>query len=264
MAEAIQLKEKTIIYEQPIHEHLRICLRLEQLLAQLNEALTTLTSRNAEIAVTTLLRITDVIDRPDIKSKLTQMLTQYATTLGQLERFPQVDKERLKQTLSRLDEFIQLFHRIQGRLGEILRTNEFLNQLRQQLLHPGGIFLHHSPAFALWLQQPIDTCHRDLIQWVEALHPLPDVTKLILEITRQSTKPQIITANHGFHQQALDTTLPVHMIIVEVDIELGTYAEISAGKHRLSIRFLQPNYLHGERPKQISAPITFRLTCCRF
>ena len=88
-----------IIFEQPLNEHMRICLRLEQLVLQLEEHLANQSTRGSQMALMTLLRLIDVMDRPDLKSKLMQMLTQYSTSLGQLEKLPQVDNQRLQAIL---------------------------------------------------------------------------------------------------------------------------------------------------------------------
>lgn len=258
------LAEKNIIFEQPLNEHLRICLRLEQLILQLNDYLKDHSTRGSQMALITLLRLMDVLDRPDLKSKLMQMLTQYATTLGQLERFPQVDAKRLQAILEHLDKLINHLHRLPGRIGEALRNNDFINQLRPQLSNPGGIFLYHVPMLALWLKQPAELRAKELGQWADALQPLPEIANLVLDLARNSTPAQTITAQHGFHHQNLDSTLPCQLIRVIVPIELGVYVEISAGIHRLSLRFVKPNYLTGERAKQVADPITFLLACCKF
>ncbi|MBS0350936.1 MAG: cell division protein ZapD [Proteobacteria bacterium] len=256
--------ENLIIFEQPLNEHLRICLRLEQLILQLQGYLNDKSTNGSQMALITLLRLIDVMDRPDLKSKLMQMLSQYATTLGQLERFPQVDTNRLQSILKHLDQLISQLHHMPGRIGESLRSNDFFNQLRPQLANPGGIFFHHVPAFALWLQQPYELQAKELAQWSEALQPLPEIATLVLELARNSTATQTITAQNGFYHQTLDSTLPCQLIRVGIPVELGIYAEISAGIHRLSIRFVKANYLAGEKSKQISGVITFLLTCCRF
>lgn len=256
--------ENVIFFEHPLNEQLRICLRLEQLICQLQEYLENQSTRGSQMALVTLLRLVDVMDRPDLKSKLMQMLTQYATTLAQLERFPGVDTQRLQSILKQLDHLIHQLHRMPGRIGETLRGNDFINQLRTQLPNPGGIFFHHVPTFALWLKQPYELRARELAQWADALQPLPDIAALVLELARNSTPSQKVTTAQGFYHQTLDSTLPCQLIRVAIPVDLGIYAEISAGIHRLSIRFVKPNYLTGERAKQISDPITFSLTCCRF
>lgn len=265
--------EEMIIFEQPLNEQIRICLRLEQLFLQLQEYLSNQSTRGSQMSLITLLRLVDVMDRPDLKAKLMQMLTQYATTLGQLEKFPQVDTTRLQSLLKQLEQLINQLNRMAGRIGEELRSNDFLNQLRPQLVNPGGIFLHHVPIFALWLKQPYELRARELAQWAEALNPLPEIANLALELSRNSTEPQRVSTQHGFYHQSLDSS--VQLIRVGVPVQLGICAEISAGSTgstgphrklptRVCIRFVKPNYLTGERPKQISEPIEFLLTCSRF
>ena len=263
MANSLE-SEKIIIFEQPLNEHLRICLRLEQLVLQLQEYLGDQTTRGSQMALITLLRLVEVMDRPDLKSKLMQLLSQYATTLGQLERFPQVDTARLQSILKHLDQLINQLHHMPGRIGEALRSNDFFNQLRPQLANPGGIFFHHVPTFALWLQQPYELRAKELGQWADALQPLPEIATLVLDLARNSTAAQTITTQHGFYHQTLDSALPCQLIRVGLPVNLGVYAEISAGIHRLSIRFVKANYLTGEKSKQISGSISFLLTCCRF
>ncbi len=260
-----QITSANLIYfEQPLNEHLRICLRLEQLFSQLQECSANQSTRGSQMALITLLRIAEIIDRPDLKSKMMQMLTQYATSLGQLERFPQVDTSRLKQILKQLDLLISQLHKISGRIGEALRNNDFFNQLRPQLATPGGIFYHHVPTYALWVKQPYELRERELNQWTEALNPLPEIASLVLDLARNSSPPQSVTTQKGFYHQTLDSTLPCQLIRVGIPVDLGIYAEISAGIHRFSIRFVKPNYLTGEKSKQVSEQITFLLACCKF
>jgi cell division protein ZapD len=253
--------DNLIYFEQPLNEHLRICLRLEQLFTQLQEYQST---RSSQMALITLLRLADIIDRPDLKSKMMQMLTQYATSLGQLERFPQVDTSRLRHILNKLDQLITQLHQIPGRIGEALRNNDFFNQLRPQLANPGGIFYHHVPTYALWVKQSYALQEKELTQWMEASRPLSEIASLVLDLARNSSPEQTVTTQNGFYHQTLDSTLPCQLIRVAVPVDLGVYAEISAGIHRLSIRFVKPNYFTGEKAKQVSEQITFLLSCCKF
>ncbi len=253
-----------IYFEQPLNEPLRVCLRLEQLFNQLQEYSAHQSTRGSQMALITLLRLVEIIDRPDLKSKMVQMLTQYSTSLSQLERFPQVDTQRLKKILKQLDQLIAQLHHIAGRIGESLRNNDFFNQLRPQLANPGGIFYHHVPTYALWVKQPYELRERELTQWTDALKPLPEIVSLVLDLIRHSCSEQTITTQNGFYHQTLDSTLPCQLIRVGLPIELGVYAEISAGIHGLSIRLVRINYLTGEKSKQVTEQITFQLACCKF
>ncbi len=63
-----------IVFEQPLNEQMRICLRLEQLFKQLKESMSQSSISASKIALTALLKIISVVDRPDLKSKLTQTM----------------------------------------------------------------------------------------------------------------------------------------------------------------------------------------------
>ena len=192
-----------------------------------------------------------------------QSLTQHATTLAQLEQFPQVDPSRLKEILNKLDQLLFSLHHGHGRIGEQLRKNEFLNQVRISLGNPGGVCAFTNPAYALWLRKSDTERIKDLNVWSEEFKELCDIVEMILNITRHSTPAQTMLAHDGFYHQNMNPALPCDMIRVNVPMNLGVFPEFSVGRHRLTIRFLIPNYQDNGRPKQLHADIDFELTCCR-
>src|SRR3990167_4714866 len=84
-----------VYFEQPLNDPMRICLRLEQLFINLEENLEKTTQIHHQAALTALVRMMDVIDRPDFKSKLMQTLTQITSSLNRLQTSPDVDTKRL-------------------------------------------------------------------------------------------------------------------------------------------------------------------------
>ena len=68
------------------------------------------------------------------------------------------------------------------------------------------------------------------------------------------------TATEGFYQQSLDTAIPYQMIRVFVPAGFPYYAEISGGKHRFTVRFMQQN--PNGRATQVSENVNFELACC--
>lgn len=253
----------TITYEQPLNEPMRICLRLEHLFIQLNSRMAEPRIDSSKASITAILKMLDVISRPDLKSKLTQSLTQHATTLAQLEQFPQVDPDRLKEILTNLDRLIVSLHNNRSRIGEQIRQNEFLNQIRLSLGNPGGTCPFSNPAYALWLRKPNHERFKDLQTWSEAFKELGDIVETILNITRNSSTSQKIVATDGFYHQNLNPALPCEMIRVHIPTRLRVFPEFSVGRHRLTIRFLIPNYHDDGHPQQLRKDIEFELTCCR-
>src|SRR3990167_10638131 len=104
METAATVQQQHITYELPLNDAIRICLRLENLFRQFKKTVTSTTELSTKNAMNALLKILEVTDRPDIKSKLSQILTQYTNALVQLNRSAQVDTIRLQKTLKRLNE----------------------------------------------------------------------------------------------------------------------------------------------------------------
>ncbi|MBA2653951.1 MAG: cell division protein ZapD [Gammaproteobacteria bacterium] len=256
------MQDEIITYEQPLNEHIRVCLRLEHLFEQIVNNLENPTDWGSRTAILALLETVNVIDRPDLKTKLTKALTQHAATLTQLEVLPQVDGSKLRTVLSELDRLIDQLYATQGKIGHNLRGNEFLNTIRQHLYNPGGAVNFSNPGFQLWLQQPSVTRINDLKIWVKEFDQLRDVVNILLRLTRQSSLPIEKYADNGFYQQALDPNATCEMVRVMLPVTSNLYPEISVGRHRLSVRFLEPNCHELGRSKQCDYNLKFKLTCC--
>ncbi len=256
------MQDDIIIYEQPLNEHIRVCLRLEHLFQQITNSIENTDESASRTAILSLLETVNVIDRPDLKTKLTKSLTQHAATLTQLEALPQVDTGKLKSVLSELDHLIDQLYATQGKIGQSLRNNEFLNGIRQHLYNPGGAVNFSNPGLQLWLQKPAINRVHDLKAWVKEFEQIRNVVNLLLKLTRQSNLPVEKYADKGFYQQALDPSLSCEMVRVALPITANLYPEISVGRHRLSVRFLEPNCHEQGRPKQCEYNIKFKLTCC--
>ena len=67
-------------------------------------------------------------------------------------------------------------------------------------------------------------------------------------------------ATGGFYQQTLDTNLPYQLIRVLVERRQDVFAEISGGKHRFSIRFIDCR--DWQHPKQADHDVPFTLRTC--
>ncbi len=254
------MPDLTITFEQPLNEYVRVCLRLEHLFAQIDQNLEGESLWKCRSAVSGMLEALNVIDRPDLKSKITQALTQHAHALSQLEEKPHVNREKLKEILAELLQLTENLYKNQDKMGHTLRSNNFLNGIRQHMANPGGASPFSTPAYYLWLQQPSNVRLKNLLDWYSEFDQLKVAVKLLLQLTRGSTSPQSLLALSGFYQQGLDSKNAYHLVRVTVPLESLVYPEISVGKHRLSVRFLELN-VH-DRASQSAEDIPFDLTCC--
>lgn len=249
------------IFEQPLNEHIRICLRLEFLFAEAQYFIARESSWDSRQALAAILEILGVIDRPDLKSKLGQALNQYANFLLQLEAQPHVDKEKLKTTIKQLDNMIDYLHTNQGKIGHELRDNEFLFTIQQRLYTPAGTCGFCAPAYNLWLQQPLATRQNQLNTWLKPFAHIKSMVELLLQLTRGSTSSKPLNAENGFYQTSLDPAIPYQMIRITLHNSSMLYPEISVGRHRLTIHFFE--LTTAGRAAQTKRNVQFELACCK-
>jgi cell division protein ZapD len=254
------MQDPIITFEQPLNEYVRVCLRLEHLFADINQHIGGQNLWESRIAVSSMLEALNVIDRPDLKSKISKALTQHAQALSLLEEKPNVDREKLREILAELMQLTENLYKNQDKMGHNLRSNSFLNSIRQHMANPGGASAFSTPAYHLWLHLPAEIRQQNLTEWYGEFDQIKIAVKLLLQLTRGSTMPQSLVAGQGFYQQGLDPKFAYHLVRVSVPLNLQVYPEISVGKHRLSVRFLELNV--QDRACQSAGDIPFELTCC--
>jgi cell division protein ZapD len=97
---------ETIIFEQPVNEHTRACLRLEQLFQQLAHCLGGPSVWDSRSALAAIIDILNILDRPDLKTKLTKELCRHLANLARLEQTPHVDRKKLSVILIELEDIV--------------------------------------------------------------------------------------------------------------------------------------------------------------
>jgi cell division protein ZapD len=251
-----------IVYEQPISEHMRVCLRLELLFQQAKYRLQAGSVWDSRAAITTLIDILNLLDRPDLKTKLTKELCRYLSILGRLEKTTDVDHQKLSALLVELENVIDALQAMQGKFGQDLRDSDFLSSIRQHQANPGGISEFDSPSYCLWLKQSIQQHHQDLENWFREFESIQVAINIILKIVRNSASPENQIAKDGFFQAVMDANAGCQLIRVAIPHPSKLFPEISVGRHGVCVRFFQLNL--KERPKQVSEDVSFKLTSCVF
>ncbi len=252
----------TITYEQPLNEQIRLCLRLEHLFKILHDHMHQHTRSDSQTALTALVRVLNVIERPDLKSKLAQTLAQQVQGLSQYQTQTNVDQQKLVGLIQKLNQLILNLHRMPGKIAENIRHNPFLKQIRLQSNNPTGPCYFTAPAYALWLHQPAEQRSDDLANWAKEFSELNTVVSTILNLTRDSAPTLQVVSQTGSFEQTLNPALPCQLVRVTLPIEYNAYPEISVGRHRLAIRFRPLDQLNqGQQLPQQA--ISFSLSCCQ-
>ncbi|MDD2758762.1 MAG: cell division protein ZapD [Methylomonas sp.] len=248
-------------YEFPLNERIRVFMRLEQLFKQLSHFMAGISVFDKRAAIESLLDILTIFSRSDLKSELIKELDRHAKVLGQLSDNHDVDNTKLQEILDQLTQASRNLYKASGKVGSSLMESGLFQSISQRNAIPGGSCSFDLPAFHYWLEQDQATQQKDLEQWILPFTDTRNAIDLILGCLRQSNVPRPEIAQAGFFQLALDKAHPVQLIRVCVPSSLQCFAEISGGKHRFSIRFMEPSS-DENRPTQVKDDIAFTLTRC--
>jgi cell division protein ZapD len=89
--------------------------------------------------------------------------------------------------------------------------------------------------------------------------PFDRAVNLYLRLLRQSTQALDTVAKAGIH--VYTPPAEFELVRVLVPASAGVYPEISAGRHRFTVRFMSQRDVNT-RPTQTTGDIPFQLQCC--
>jgi len=251
-----------IIYEFPLNERIRTFIRLEQLFLQIHHFSEGETEWDSRAAIEGLLDVLIIFSRSDIRSELLKELERHHKVLARVARNQRIDRDKLRSMVDRIDDLSQRLRDIDGKLGTQLSTDGLFKSISQRSAIPGGTCSFDLPGYHYWLQQPVAQRRENLTAWLAPLSPVQESIRFVLDTIRHSALPTQERAQAGFFQQNLDRSLPFQLIRVALDRSQPFYAEISGGRHRFTIRFMEPDFT--ERSKQTDRDVPFQLTRCLF
>ncbi len=254
--------QNKIIFEQPLNERLRNLLRLEHLFDLIayrsQEKIDIWDVRNI---LESLLEINDLLSRSDFKTELIKELERHSSMLATLENNPAVDLQRLSNIKNEISDLSIELKNNSCQPGNYLRNDELVASFKQRINIPGGACNFDLPRFNYWLNQASAKQKQDLSKWSNDLEPIKKSTYLTLDMIRSSTNPVREIAESGFYQKPIDPNLSCQLIRVLLPTASRYYPEISGGKHRFTIRFMEETSTDN-RPSQTSDDVDFELHCC--
>ncbi len=226
-------------------------------------AKSTLHGESAEDSHNTLCTLLDIIGfvkQQDLKREVLNELDRVITSLAPLQESPNIEHFTLRQILAELDNYRVQLLAINGPIAQNLRDDEFLKTAQQRKNIPGGLTESDPPVYYHWLMQPANKRTADLSGWLSEFELLQSSITLILKLVRDSATAVVRVAEAGTYQQNLDASTPYQMIIVALPLGSPLFAEISGGKHRFNVRFMDS--LSRPRPMQTAKDVEFELYCC--
>ena len=249
------------VYEQPINERIRSFLRLEKLFKQFSFHVQRGSVWDHQVAIQSISDLLAFTTRNDIKLEALKEIERQHIKLERLSKRPQVDHAQLDELLNKQTNIISQLQASSGQLGHELQTIELLTTIRQKNSVPGCICDFDLPAYQYWLNRPETERKQHLEQWYEPFTILENAVYIILDVLRQSTVDIEETAAGGFFQKNLDSNQAIQLLRIHIEDNKDYFPEISAGKHRFSVRFLT-NVDARQRPEQCKEDIKFQLSMC--
>lgn len=249
-----------IVYEQPLNERIRNFMRLEYLFNHAAYTMRGYSVWDSRATMTNLINIIEILSRSDYKTELIKELEYLLSEFTALRSNPDVDTKQLDTVLQQLTKARTQLHSHEGALVQSLRENELIAALLQRNNTVAGNCKFDLPVYHFWLQQEPEVRIQAIEKWFEILGIVDHPVTLILNIIRESTVPIEMFAESGFFQQNLDQNKPAKIIRVSIEKQAPYFAEISGGKHRFTVRFLEPR--DTGRPMQSNDNVKFLLNCC--
>lgn len=255
------MSSKNQTFEQPLNERIRMCLRVETLMKRFHYFEALKGDWSAYSALLTILETTSLLERGDLKQELMKELERQHGALKALSSHQGIDLSKLELILSKQKNSLERLHRLDGKLGEHLKRVDFLLGIKQRTSIPGGSCDFDLPQLRFWLNQTHQRRLADLHEWVAPYVELEGVIELVLSTIRDSASAKIVVAENGFYQQPLDTKQSTQLIRISIDADASIYPEISAGKHRYSVRFMRAS--RGDTlASQVKENVEFLLSRC--
>nr|VFJ54585.1 MAG: cell division protein ZapD [Candidatus Kentron sp. DK] len=249
-------------YEHPLNERMRAFLRLEYLFLRFEHQL----SQGDDIwsgraGVESIIDIITILGRMDIKSELIKELERYIATFENLIYNPNVDSALLTDILTDTKHALGLTRTMESVPGGELQQNVLLTTVRQRNTIPAGTCGFDVPGFDYWLQCPSARRKNDLGVWFSAFDVIREGIAHCLRLLRGSAAMSREQATGGFFQRVVEKGVPLQLVRVILPEGAPWYPEISAGRHRFTIRFMMGAAME-DRPAQTEENVAFQLLSC--
>ncbi len=248
-------------FEQPLTERMRTFLRVEFLYEQTLFHVDEPTEFSARAAVTALLEILTILGRSDVRTDVSKELERHAEILSRYRSQPGVDPARLTGLIDKIGELRQQLSEAGPQAVNPLKECDFLTAIRHRSTIPGGTCMFDLPDYSYWLHLPASERRKQLDDWTDHIRPICEAVAEVLWLTREATEATPHTAPGGMYQHSFERSDQASLVRVLLPVNAGMFPEISAGQHRVTIRFVRWRGV-DTRPAQVSQDVRFDLAIC--
>lgn len=247
-------------YEFPFNERVRTFMRLEDLFQRVHHNVDCGHDYNHHCALIYLFQIVDIVDRADLKIELIQELDRQKNLMNQYRDSPKISEKVFNTLFDNMSFTVQNLREASNKLGQHIRSDEWLMTIKQRASIPGGVCEFDLPSYHYWLMQSQTIRQQDFVSWLQPFDAAYKAIEMILKMLRGSGATQQMTANQGMYQQMLSGAKPAQMLAIQVDDSLACYPDVSANKYAINIRF--NGFTDTHKALGLQNDIPFKLTLC--
>ncbi len=248
-----------ITYEYPLNERIRTLLRLEDLFEKTLRFSHGTEGYEHHTALVTLFEILEVAGRADLKVDLVQELERQRQILVSFRNNPDISEDALAGALYEIEQASSALLAMAGKIGQYLRENEWLMNIRSRAAIPGGVCEFDLPSYHFWLNRSVEERQHDLGTWIGPMMPIREGLAIVLRLLRSSGRPEHLLARRGQYQMMMGSRT-AQMLRLQMQRSETLVPEISANKYALNIRFVGAESV--VRARQSEADVAFDLTFC--
>ena len=248
-------------FEQPLTERMRTFLRIELLHKQARYHCEEPTELGARAAVGSLLEILTILGRGDVRADVVKELERQGEMLVSFARQPGVDPARLQGLIDEVRELQDGLADCGPQFISPLKECDFLNNIKHRSSIPGGTCMFDLPDYAYWLRLPVEERAKQFQAWLEIIRPICNAVMQVLWLIREANEPEEQLAIQGMYQHNMERGVELNLVRVLLPTGGGIYPEISAGKHRFTVRFVRWRGI-DQRPAQVERDVRFLLALC--
>jgi len=245
-------------YEFPLTEFIRTALKIDRLARFFNQSDAYTTEEEIRNLVMRMLELYSLIARAELKNELIKEVDKRALRLNRLKKLPDIDHRALKETIASLQSALKELKSIPTDSFSKSLPN-LIDSVKQRQSIPGGQFEFDLPGYQYWLSLGVNNCKSQIMEVLSGLTPITKTVSLLLDLIRNSATGMTETATNGVFQ--LTDSSDGELIIIQLSDEDNLYPEISGGRHRVFIRFMEYTDIYN-KANQTKKNVRFLLKTC--